>query len=223
MKSNLEVIKTADGSSSLYHPELNVWYHSVHGALSESRHVFINNGLHQLPHLQHLRILEVGMCTGLNLLLTSLDEKSKHQNISYTAIEPHPLSIHLVEQLQIDQCLNDPEARQMLELIHQQETGVAFQLRERFVVKKLNETIQNTRLEQNIHLIYYDAFAPSAQPELWTTTIFRYLYDHLVPGGFLVTYCAKGEVKRNLKQCGFKVEALPGPPRKREMTKATKV
>lgn len=218
-----ELVATGDGSHTLYVAALDEHYHSVHGAVQESDHVFITHGL--LPLLTQektLHIFEMGLGTGLNLLLTALN--CGEHPVQYTAIEAYPVDLNEAQALNYPEILEDPRADQLLERIHTTEWNVPFPLKDRLSVTKLHTTLAdlaNDRIAP-VDLIYYDAFAPDAQPELWTEDIFKKLYDMMAPGGVLTTYCAKGVVKRTMKAAGFEVKALPGPPGKREMTHAIK-
>jgi len=217
---SIEIIQTSDGSNSLHHRELDETYHSIHGAIQESKHVFINAGLHYLNQKQELQIFEVGLGTGLNTLLTFIE--NKHQTINYTAIEAYPISIEVAEKLNYLQLLNAIKQEPIFKTIHTCEWNKSIALSELFSFKKVQSKLQLFDSELSFDLIYFDAFGPRAQPEMWTEEIFEKLYHLTSEGGILVSYCAKGEVKRTLKKVGFEVESLPGPPGKREMTRALK-
>ena len=223
-----KIITTNDGSHSLFVPKLNEHYHSTHGAITESKHVFLEAGLQYVTQNSgkpNIQILEVGMGTGLNVFLTFLyAQKNELPSLSYTAIEAHPLSSAEFKQLNYPQLLNANETqRQFFEQIHFCEANKSMQLSPNFTFCKWHSTLQATVLPQNRYtLVYFDAFAPDVQPELWQTSIFEKLFHAIKSSGILTTYCAKGSVKRTLKQVGFILEALPGPPGKREMTRATK-
>lgn len=210
---------TADGSSTLYVPQWDEHYHSIHGAVQESQHVFIQNGLNAYINLSgksNLRILEIGMGTGLNVLLSLAYSMEKKLFIYYEAIEFYPL-------LDFEYQLLDYNKFKYYLKIHDSPFEEKIILEDTFILQKKKIKIEEYFGENNFFdIIYFDAFAPSAQPELWTEDVFSAMYHCLCEGGILVTYCAKGEVKRRLKKVGFTVEALPGPPGKREMTKAAK-
>lgn len=201
---------------------LNETYHSTHGAIQESKHVFIKNGLHALNCKNEIKILEVGMGTGLNLLLTALEASKNNLNISYTALEPNPIPKEIVTQLNYTTLLNDPDTKIIFDIIHQNLFDVNYSLNMHVNLLKHQNTIQSFSGIQKFDLIYFDAFAPQKQPEMWTSDIFIKLRELMSENSILVTYCAKGEVKRTLKSAGFEIESLPGPPGKREMTRATK-
>jgi tRNA U34 5-methylaminomethyl-2-thiouridine-forming methyltransferase MnmC len=217
-----ELIVTGDGSKTIYLPELDEHYHSSHGALQEAQHVFIKHGLTTQAG-DYVTILEMGFGTGLNALLTYFATEKRHQYIHYIGIESEPIEQAIWEQMDYTAHSNDPDAPAVYAKMHTStwDEGVVFN--ELFVLEKRKSTLEKTNLAAgSIDLIYYDAFGPRVQPELWTLAIFEQLYNWLTPGGILVTYCAKGQVKRDLKIAGFVVETLAGPPGKREMTRAKK-
>ncbi|PSJ73227.1 SAM-dependent methyltransferase [Sphingobacteriales bacterium UPWRP_1] len=220
-----QLMTTADGSHSIYVPQLSEHYHSVHGAVQESEHVFINAGLLQLPPEQtSVQLLEIGFGTGLNAFLTFL-HNLPHQNrhITYTGIEAYPLPAGMVQQLNYVQQLGAQAYASVFNALHTGAWEQEIPLWGNFTLLKRQMHIQDLQpTPARYHLIYFDAFAPTAQPELWTTAIFETMYLALLPGGILCTYCAKGAVKRILKEVGFTVESLPGPPGKRQMTRAVK-
>ncbi|GAB5557655.1 MAG: tRNA (5-methylaminomethyl-2-thiouridine)(34)-methyltransferase MnmD [Schleiferiaceae bacterium] len=219
-----EVRETKDGSKTLYIEALDEHYHSFHGALQESLHVFIKYGLHDST-AQPLRILEVGLGTGLNALLTCVESIVNYKGereISYVSLEAYPLIEEEWKATEYEGISDLAEGATLYEEIHTSPWEQPVELTPGFTLTKHKTKLQDFETSQRFDLIYYDAFAPSAQPELWTEEVFEKLYAMTAPGGFLVTYCAKGQVKRNMKAAGFTVEALPGPPGKREMTRATK-
>lgn len=223
-----KIITTSDGSHSIYIPEMDEHYHSVHGAIQESKHVFIEAGLHYLlsKKTSALNILEIGLGTGLNALLTFIEAEKKEVRINYTSVEAFPIDDELISALNYVKQL--PESPKMdisssFRTIHSCAWGKENELSEYFSLLKLKGTLQNSELEkEHFDLIYFDAFGPPTQPEMWTDEIFLKLALSIKTGGGLVTYCAKGEVKRTLKRTGFTVETLPGPPGKREMIRAVK-
>jgi tRNA U34 5-methylaminomethyl-2-thiouridine-forming methyltransferase MnmC len=204
---------SSDGSLTIWVPELDEHYHSIHGAITESQHVFIDAGLMALDK-EEISILEVGLGTALNARLT-LEQKGE-RNIHYFALEKFPLNVE--EVIEIEALGHEKEAR-----ILKVGAGKPTVVEKGFTFELSTEDLRNFKTDRpSFDLIYFDAFAPSAQPELWSEEVFQTMYDALLPGGALVTYCAKGVVKRTMKSVGFEVEALPGPPRKREMTRAWK-
>lgn len=217
-KNELKVIQTEDGSFSIYTKELDETYHSVHGALQESNHVFIKNGL-RLIDKKNISILEVGLGTGLSAALSCIEAVKKGLTVSYTALEPYPLGLEIIEQVAGGYPEDIAEIQILLAKI---EDGKYQKINAHFnFIWHLNR-IQTFNFKSRYDLIYFDAFAPGKQPDMWTLEIFKKLYDILNPGGIFTTYCAKGEVKRNLKLAGFTVKAVEGPPGKREMTVAHK-
>lgn len=220
-----ELFTTFDGSHTLFIKELDEYYHSVHGALQESMHVFINAGLIEAEkHFDTIHLLEIGFGTGLNCLLTYFNH---HKPVKYAGVEAFPVEESILGKLNYTEWLNYRDAQKVFQLLHAKNWNEPALLNSDFELIKLQQKIEDIQLTdfkiyKAPNLIYFDAFAPSAQPELWTETIFKNLYNLLDDNGILVTYCAKGEVKRNMKAAGFTVEALPGPKGKRELTKAIK-
>lgn len=225
MNRQVQVIETEDGSHTLYVPSLEERYHSTHGAIQESRHVFIEAGLKSLLSVQSempLNILEIGFGTGLNTLLTMLEVERLAVSINYTTIEAYPLESGIVKQLNYVERLNAERDSRFFDEMHSCEWNKKVQLLKCFSIHKMHTTLQEAVFDDTYNLVYFDAFAPAVQPEMWTDEVFQKLYDVMQPQSMLVTYCAKGEVKRTLKRVGFKVESLPGPPGKREMVRASK-
>jgi tRNA U34 5-methylaminomethyl-2-thiouridine-forming methyltransferase MnmC len=217
-----ELVITADGSKTIYLPEWNEHYHSSHGALQEAQHVFIQHGLNTQTQ-DYVTILEMGFGTGLNALLTYFSSEKKYQFVHYIGVEAYPPSEEEWRAMNYTQFSNDPDAEAIYERMHTGSWGKAQEISEHFVLEKQQCTLTNAVVaSETVDVIYYDAFGPRVQPKLWTPEIFQLLFDWLSPGGTVVTYCAKGQVKRDLKTVGFLVESLPGPPGKREMTRATK-
>ncbi|MCC6691185.1 MAG: tRNA (5-methylaminomethyl-2-thiouridine)(34)-methyltransferase MnmD [Bacteroidia bacterium] len=222
-----DLIKTEDGSHTLYLPDKNEHYHSYHGAITESKHVFIQNGLEYYlanTSTNSLTVFEIGMGTGLNVFLTYLKllELTRLQ-INYFAIEPFPLQEIVWSLLNYPEFLNAENRKNIFHSIHTEKFDTPIYLSDRFTFLKQQKTLQQLESTTTVYIVFFDAFAPRVQPELWTKEIFQKIYNLLKPGGILVTYCAKGEVKRNLKSVGFKVESLAGPPGKREMIRAAKL
>ena len=209
------ITQSADGSTTLWVPGLDEHYHSIHGALTESQHVFIEAGLKAIG-TSNVRILEVGLGTALNARLTLDQAQQDGRSIAYDALEKFPLTKEEIEAVGLQGMSKEAPFLTAT-------PGAVTQITEQFTFRLLVEDVKNFEGEQGSYdLIYFDAFAPSAQPDLWTDAVFENMYGLLKPGGALVTYCAKGVVKRSMKAAGFEVEALPGPPRKREMTRAWK-
>lgn len=226
----LSLIKTEDGSHSLYVKELNEHYHSIHGAIQESKHVFINAGLKHIfsKKTSSISILEIGLGTGLNALLTFIESKQFIKTINYTALEAFPIGIELAQELNYPELLTSSEMnnkvffRSVFNLIHTSQWEKEIAISDQLIFSKIKNTLQKVKFANTYDLIYFDAFGPPVQPEMWTEELFTKLFASTKPNGILVTYCAKGEVKRTLKKVGFTVESLEGPPGKREMVRATR-
>ena len=219
---SIQVIATGDGSHSLLNTALQETYHSRHGAVQESSHVFIDHGLRVVQAIQprkEIRLLEVGFGTGLNALLTFMESQRNHLPVVYESWELHPLAPEIVQQLNYGAMLGDPMA---FEAIHQVPWEINTALSPEFVLFKHKGNVLADEFKGMFDLIYYDAFAPSKQPELWSLEMLKKVTDQLGPGGVWVTYCAKGQVKRDLASLGLMVETLPGPPGKKEMVRATR-
>ncbi len=216
-----EIRITADGSSTIFMPELEENYHSIYGAVQESMHVFIESGLFQLSTRKTIHIFEMGFGTGLNCLLSLL--YSKHEEMFYYALEKYPLDEEIYSQLNYAELLKKDDNRllNIFSDIHTLEWDQKLvEISPGFFLAKERGDITSFQSGQRFDLIYFDAFAPQVQPGLWTADIFQKMHDILLPEGILVTYCAKGSVRRNLIQAGFQAERLPGPPGKREMLRA---
>lgn len=223
MQEELLIIETQDGSHSIYSPTFGVSYHSKYGAIQESQHVFIDAGLHEVSlQKKNISILEIGFGSGLNALMTCIDADQRGLSIEYTGVENFPVPIQEALRLNYPETLDAMAYRPVFEQMHQIDWGKPTQLRANFQFTKLQQTFQSLDFQAAFDLIYFDAFAPSAQPELWEEEVLSIMYKALRLEGILVTYCAKGAVKRSLKALGFTIEALKGPPGKREMTRAKK-
>jgi tRNA U34 5-methylaminomethyl-2-thiouridine-forming methyltransferase MnmC len=220
---DIEVRITADGSTTLYRKDLDETYHSTHGALQEARHVFIEHGLAQLPAGDEIHILEIGFGTGLNALLTQLYAKHHELSIHYHGLEAFPLPEEIIGQVNYVNTIDDALAKTYFSETHVAPWDEEVLLRASFRLKKIHDTLQHFDPEENRYdLIYFDAFGPRAQEDMWHIDLLAKLHSALKIGGVLVTYCAKGSFKRDLKALGFEVVSLPGPPGKREMTRAVK-
>lgn len=216
----IKKITTADGSSSLYREDIDETYHSRHGAVQEALHVFIDKGLRKIAETKsEITILEVGFGTGLNCLLTALEAKKLDLKINYLGLETVPLDLELVDELTY-KGLN-PE---LYIKIHSTPWENESEITPNLFLTKLNTKVQDLDIpDQSVDLIYYDAFGPRAQPEMWTSAIFELLQKTLSPQGVFVTYCAKGQVRRDLQATGMVMERLEGPPGKREMLRGRNV
>ena len=219
------IFETQDGSSSVMSKEFGVPYHSKYGAIQETRHVFIESGLLERGvYGSTLSVLEFGFGTGLNALMTFLAAKQRSITIEYTTVEAYPLALQQVQMLNYIEQLQVPDAHSFFEELHQCAWGKLHQLNEYFSFIKHQTLFEDLILPTNtFDVVYFDAFAPSAQPHLWEKPILQKVFDAMSNQSVFTTYCAKGIVKRNLKDIGLLVESLPGPPGKREMTRARKV
>jgi tRNA U34 5-methylaminomethyl-2-thiouridine-forming methyltransferase MnmC len=225
----IEILKTADGSPTLYLPELDETYHSRHGSVQEARHVFIQHGLNFVIEEQKkeksadstIQLLEVGFGTGLNALLTFQEAiQNPALHIAYRSYETQPIAESIWSQLNY---VNEKGAAHTYNNLMQASWNEKIPLNTNFDILKIDKAIQELDEENHYDLIYFDAFGPRAQAEMWDVSVFKVLHRALRPNGILVTYCAMGQFKRDLKSLGFVVESLPGPPGKREMTRAVKV
>ena len=214
MKRELQL--TADGSHTLYLPEMDEHYHSVNGAIQESRHVFIEAGLNHHP-TQQLNLLEIGFGTGLNALLTLQEATRTQRHIVYYAVEEYPLEQDIIDQLNYGEILSNH-----FNELHQAAWDQPVRINDYFTLHKILGDSNQIALPQGIDVVYFDAFAPDKQPEMWNQAIFDKLFRCMNAGGILTTYCAKGEVRRSMQKAGYSMERIPGPPGKREMLRATK-
>lgn len=218
---NLQIVVTADGSHSLRLPGMDETYHSTHGALTESRHVFINNGLQAWlainKEASQVHILEYGFGTGLNALLTCLTNTPA--TIVYHSLDKHRLPAAITTRLNYGTLL---QAAEIFERLHAAPWNKAIEIRPGFILHKIDSDFAGYRHAGPCQVIYYDAFAPGKQPEVWQSSILQHCYEVLSPGGVWVSYSARGQLKRDLANVGFMVETLPGPPGKKEMTRGWK-
>ncbi len=218
----MKIEQTADGSYTLYLPEMDEHYHSIKGALTESQHIFIDMGLKAstaaAPH-----ILEIGLGTGLNAVLTFIYAESNQRPIYYTGIERYPLSEEVITSLNYPALIGE-EQQPKLKAIHCATWNKEETLSPYFNLHKIEADFTTYRFEKGYDVIYFDAFAPEKQPNMWQQELFDHLYQVLNEGGILTTYCAKGVIRRMLQTAGFTVERLPGPPGgKREILRARKL
>lgn len=216
-------MKTDDGSFTLHIPEWNEQYHSKHGAIAESRHVFLQEGLHYLlsqNDIYDFSIMEIGFGTGLNALLTLLETEKSDTKVDYTAIEAYPLGLEEIEILNFSSLLNISEERYLQ--LHSSPWEKSTAISDNFHLTKHKMFFSEIEFQNQVNLIYFDAFGIRVQPELWTEEIFGKMYKALKPKGILVTYAANGNARRALQAVGFSVERLPGPPGKKEMMRAVK-
>ena len=222
----LIVIHTEDGSTSLFHSGLQETYHSVHGAIQESQHVFIEAGLHhwlRVSNRQTISILEIGFGTGLNALLTALAAEKVGVEIEYETIEAFPLAMEMVRLLNYPSIIGTDNAKSVFENLHQTEWNKPKKISPYFDFLKRDLRLQETDFgDEKFDLIFFDAFGPDKQPDMWERSNLVKLERAIKPQGVFVTYSAKGQLKRDLVSLGLLVEKIPGPPGKREMIRATK-
>ncbi len=219
-----ELCFTNDGSTTFYIPELKQHYHSLYGAVGEALHVFIDAGLLPLMEKQqHINILEVGLGTGLNALLTEVYSRSKSV-VYYSAIEAFPLTKKEIEQLNYHKQLPNISHKIFLEIHNIPSDNHFHVIRENFHYKIIHAKLEQFCFDENMYdLVYFDAFSPDAQPELWELEVFEKIYNSMKKGGYLCTYSAKGMVRRRMEFAGFKVEKLAGFSGKREMLRGEKI
>jgi len=220
-----KIIITDDGSTTIHLPKWDEQYHSKFGALQEARHVFIQMGLFKVlerEELSEISILEIGFGTGLNGLVTWQEANKKEVLVDYTGVEAYPVSAEEVEHLNFSGMLEEPEAVSVFEKMHKSAWETPQNISEFFTLTKQQKFFQDISDVDKYDLIYFDAFGAGVQPDLWTEEIFEKMYKAIRNNGVLVTYAAKGSVRRAMLQVGFLVERLPGPPGKREMLRATK-
>ena len=216
-----EIIQTLDGSTTIHIAEWDECYHSKHGAIQEAQHVFIKNGLSLFPD-RNVSILEIGFGTGLNAFITFLESKKRNQSIDYVGAEAYPISDEEILSMNYVEELNAVEQSSIFDTMHQSNWEEKIILDDDFTLTKRKQFFEEIDDENKFDLIYFDAFGYRVQPELWSTAIFEKMYKALKPNGVLVTYAARGVVKRSMIEVGFTVEKLAGPPGKREMFRATK-
>lgn len=222
-----EIILTADGSHSISIPEMGVTYHSSHGAIQESMHVFIESGLRYINEKNKqsasLSIFEMGFGTGLNALLALAEAEKNQQPVYYETIELYPLERPTFELLNYCDHLQRTDLAPLFKLLHESEWDKTIDITPYFKFKKIQTSLINFSTTQLFNAVFFDAFAPEKQPDLWTTEIFKKLYDHMLTDAVLTTYCSKSIVRKAMVEAGFKVEKIPGPPHKREMVRAIRL
>ncbi len=232
-----KIITTTDGSKTIHIEDWNEQYHSKHGAIQEANHVFIKNGLHFLCHfeqchlersrkvvsesVENLSILEIGFGTGLNAFITLLEAEKLKVNIDYVGVEAYPISSEEVSALNYAELILEKDSG-VFKKLHEVQWEAPNQITSKFRITKRKQFFKDIKDIEKYNLIYFDAFGARVQPELWTEDIFKIMYNALKPNGILVTYSAKGSVRRAMQSVGFTVERLEGPPGKREMLRACK-
>lgn len=217
-----EIVTTSDGSTTIYLPEWEENYHSKHGAIQEAKHVFIKNGFSQFK-TDELSILEIGFGTGLNAFITFLETLRANKQIKYVGVEAYLVSFEEVAQMNYVTELDAKTFETEFQKMHTCSWDESVKISDDFQLEKRKQFIDEITDFEQFDLIYFDAFGYRVQPELWSTAIFKKMFDALKPNGVLVTYAARGVVKRSMIEVGFKVEKLEGPPGKREMFRATKI
>ena len=218
-----EIIITSDGSTTIHLPEWNEQYHSKHGAIQEAYHVFIKNGLDHCKSYKKLSILEIGFGTGLNAFITFFESKKTNQQIHYVGVEAYPVAEKEVRKLNYISALEAEDEKSIFDSFHDYPWEEKQLISDHFTLIKRQQFFHEIDDIDDFDLIYFDAFGARVQPELWTVEIFKRMYDAIRYNGILVTYSAKGSVRRAMQEVGFTVERLPGPPGKREMLRAKKI
>lgn len=222
MKADVRLMLTADGSHTAVNQTLDKTYHLVHGAYQESQRVYIELGLWpaftQFPNGE-LQVFEMGFGTGLNALLTAMEADKHQRRVNYTAIDAYPMALNDTQQLNFDHLLQTDYLTQLHESLWNEPVVIS----PYFTLTKIESRLQDWQTDERFHLIYYDAFAPTAQPELWEPELFSQMAQLLLPDGILTTYCSKSYVQRNLRSASFRVEKHPGPPHKRDILRAVKI
>ena len=217
-----KIIKTADGSNTIRIEDWDEQYHSVHGAIAEAYHVFIKHGLNYHPN-DSIQILEMGFGTGLNALITFLESARSSRQILYTGVEAFPVTKEEWKQLNYPAELDlEPSSVEAFKRMHESPWEEWVTISDAFSLLKINRDMEVYQAKEEFDLIYFDAFGYRVQPELWSDSVFLNMYNALRDNGILVTYAAKGVVRRSMQKVGFTVERLPGPPGKREMLRAIK-
>jgi tRNA U34 5-methylaminomethyl-2-thiouridine-forming methyltransferase MnmC len=211
---------TKDGSHTLYSAEVDEHYHSLNGAISESMHVFIDAGF-KATVKEQLNILEMGFGTGLNAFLTLLEVQASHKEVHYTGLEKYPLNDTIIGSLNYTSKYSVRD-NEHFHLLHKVPWNISAEITCGFTLEKLEMDLCDFDLHETFDLVYFDAFSPEKQPELWSPAIFQELFKAMKPGAILTTYSSKGQVRRNMAGAGFSVEKIPGPPGKRDMIRAWK-
>lgn len=217
-----KVITTGDGSKTLHMEDWNEQYHSKHGAIAEAYHVFIKSGLEYLDH-QHIDILEIGFGTGLNALITYSEAQKNKLQINYVGVEAFPVPLEQAIEMDYATKIEGEGLQEVFQKMHETGWNHPIDINTEFKLTKREQMFQDIDDQNSFDLIYFDAFGYRVQPELWSKEIFEKMYQSLKDEGVLVTYAAKGIVRRTMQEVGFSVERLPGPPGKREMLRATKI
>ncbi|MBK21157.1 MAG: SAM-dependent methyltransferase [Flavobacteriales bacterium] len=222
LSKNRRIITTNDGSHTLFVPALNEQYHSIHGAVKEAEHVFLKMGLDEFIHPDRVsvNVFEVGFGTGLNALLSAQWSTFKQKKLAYTSIEKFPVSKREFQQLNYGGIV---DANDLYTKITDAAWNGFTVISESFKLRKLKLDLLRDVLPNGFDIVFFDAFAPNKQPELWDTSVFEKIYSLMNKNSLMVTYCCQGQAKRNMISAGFEVEKVPGPPGKREMLRARKL
>ncbi len=221
MSLKRRIITTGDGSKTIQIEDWDEQYHSKHGAIQEAYHVFIEHGLRLFKN-DHIHILEIGFGTGLNAFITFLEAQKQYLTVDYVGVEAFPVSLDEVNELEYCSQLNANDQQYIFERMHQSPWEEHVSISNDFSLLKQKKDFREIRDTDLFNLVYFDAFGARVQPELWTEEVFEKMFRALKSEGVLVTYAAKGSVRRALQAVGFTVERLPGPPGKREMLRAIK-
>ncbi len=216
-----EIIHTSDGSTTIHIKEWDECYHSKHGAIQEAKHVFIKNGLALFPN-QKVSVLEIGFGTGLNAFITYLEAQKLGQTIDYVGVEAYPISEEELQSMNYPEELNALDSKPIFDKMHALNWEEKNDLSESFSLTKRKQFFEEIDDVEKFDLIYFDAFGYRVQPELWSVSVFERMFKSLKNNSVLVTYAARGVIKRNMIEVGFTVEKLAGPPGKREMFRARK-
>lgn len=220
-----EIIITSDGSKTIHIPEWNEQYHSTHGAIQEAKHVYLKHGLaffcasEAYVNLSQISILEIGFGTGLNAFLTAIEAQTQNLNCHYVGVEGFPVSREELKALNYTEALKHQELFNKIHICNWEENT---SISKNFQLKKQQKQFSEIVVENQFDVIYFDAFGPRVQPELWTEAIFKNMYNAMKIGGILVTYCAQGHARRAMLSVGFTVTKVEGPPGKRHMLRAVK-
>lgn len=218
------IILTQDGSNTLLNKTSGEHYHSIFGAVQESKHIFIDSGLNfKSQSIKSINVLEIGMGSGLNALLTLLEASTGDHLVNYIGIEPFPIETNIAERLNYCEYLEVPDYKEAFNWMHNCPVEIPIELSSNFNFRKFKIKFENFETETKFDLVYFDAFSPDNEPQLWTDIIFTKVHSMMNKGGILVTYCSKGIVRRTMQSCNFITERLKGPPGKHEILRATAI
>ena len=220
-KADYYLIITEDGSHTLFVPAIDECYHSTHGAVQESKHIFIEAALKKCAKTE-IRVLEIGFGTGLNAFLTMIEAERSDKKIHYTSLEKYPVEVRKALHLNYPEVVLDGN-RNSFELMHASVWGMEVQIDSNFWLTKIEADFTQFHFNEMFDVVYFDAFSPEKQPEMWSQELFGKIFIQCNPGAVLTTYCAKGVVRRAMQSAGFQVERLPGPPGKRQILRGTKI